>query len=352
MRISRITAFIAAALVSACFAAPARADKTLTVTPPPSGSGGGFFIPGEINCGDGGPSDCSEVYPDDTPVTLTRQTNGAMFTAWGGDCAGTDPSPGTCQMTMSVDRVASGTWSFSLNANLLSGQFGYISGAGIDCGASQTGPPHDSCQSILPVGTAVTLTAISDGWNLIPGTGSTFGGWSGQCYGLPPGCEGFGPGWPCQGMGELGNNSAYGGVGNTSTCRFALNGYKNVTAVFNLVIAPVETMITDSEIKSGKGKATIDFDGNFVTSRLGSSLLRARAQMSAAAGIGFQCKLDAKPYAPCTSPVTYRKLKSGRHTFSARAVNSAGVADSTPATKTFKVKRKKPKKRKSDKGGS
>jgi large repetitive protein len=42
------------------------------------------------------------------------------------------------------------------------------------------------------------------------------------------------------------------------------------------------------------------------------------------AGVSFQCKLDAAPYAACTSPTTYSGLTLGSHTFSVRAKDAAG----------------------------
>ncbi len=52
----------------------------------------------------------------------------------------------------------------------------------------------------------------------------------------------------------------------------------------------------------------------------------------------FECKLDKGAFAPCTSPKTY-KVKPGKHTFSVEAVAAAGT-DATPATFSFKVKKK------------
>jgi hypothetical protein len=57
------------------------------------------------------------------------------------------------------------------------------------------------------------------------------------------------------------------------------------------------------------------------------------------AGATFQCKLDKGSFAPCISPKTY-KVKKGKHTFSVEAVGPAGT-DPTPATFSFKVKKKK-----------
>jgi hypothetical protein len=59
----------------------------------------------------------------------------------------------------------------------------------------------------------------------------------------------------------------------------------------------------------------------------------------------FQCSLDGAAFVPCTSPRKV-KVKKGRHTFSVRAVDQAGNVDGAPATDTWKVKKKKNKRRK------
>ena len=56
-------------------------------------------------------------------------------------------------------------------------------------------------------------------------------------------------------------------------------------------------------------------------------------------GATFQCKLDKGTFAPCTSPKSF-KAKLGKHTFSVEAVAQAGT-DASPATFSFKVKKKK-----------
>jgi hypothetical protein len=56
-------------------------------------------------------------------------------------------------------------------------------------------------------------------------------------------------------------------------------------------------------------------------------------------GATFQCKLDKGAFAPCTSPKSYR-VKPGKHSFSVEAV-APGGSDVTPATFSFKVKKKK-----------
>jgi hypothetical protein len=58
----------------------------------------------------------------------------------------------------------------------------------------------------------------------------------------------------------------------------------------------------------------------------------------------FRCQLDDKPLVTCTSPFG-GKVKKGTHTFSVFAVDIAGNEDATPATASWKVKKKKKKKR-------
>lgn len=57
------------------------------------------------------------------------------------------------------------------------------------------------------------------------------------------------------------------------------------------------------------------------------------------AGSRFRCKLDAKPYRPCTSPRHYR-VKAGRHAFRVFAIDPAGNRDRTPALFRFQVRRR------------
>lgn len=54
-------------------------------------------------------------------------------------------------------------------------------------------------------------------------------------------------------------------------------------------------------------------------------------------GSSFQCKLDKGKFKQCKSPKKYKNLKPGKHVFKVRAVNSAGVADPSPAKRKFQI---------------
>ena len=86
---------------------------------------------------------------------------------------------------------------------------------------------------------------------------------------------------------------------------------------------PPETTITKSpKKKSAKKKATIEFTSE--------------------AGAKFECSLNGAPFTPCTSPAAV-KGKKGKNTFSVRAKDAAGNTDATPATASWKVKKKRKK---------
>jgi hypothetical protein len=58
---------------------------------------------------------------------------------------------------------------------------------------------------------------------------------------------------------------------------------------------------------------------------------------SSEAGSSFQCRLDGGRFRPCSSPIRYRRLETGRHRFEVRAVDATGNFDATPAKTTFRV---------------
>ena len=56
-------------------------------------------------------------------------------------------------------------------------------------------------------------------------------------------------------------------------------------------------------------------------------------------GSTFACRLDSGPFEPCTSPKTY-EVKKGKHSFQVQ-VTDGGLADPTPASYSWKRKKKK-----------
>ena len=57
---------------------------------------------------------------------------------------------------------------------------------------------------------------------------------------------------------------------------------------------------------------------------------------SSVPGSTFECKLDSKPFASCTSSAKYKKQGFGKHTFQVRAI-AGGATDPTPAKKSWRV---------------
>jgi hypothetical protein len=51
----------------------------------------------------------------------------------------------------------------------------------------------------------------------------------------------------------------------------------------------------------------------------------------------FQCKLDKKPWKPCSSPKKVKRLVPGKHNFKVRAKDAAGNVDPSPAVDKFKI---------------
>ena len=55
-------------------------------------------------------------------------------------------------------------------------------------------------------------------------------------------------------------------------------------------------------------------------------------------GAGFECSMDDKiTFSPCSAPKGYENLSGGTHTFRVRAVDAAGKADGSPASRTWTV---------------
>ena len=107
-------------------------------------------------------------------------------------------------------------------------------------------------------------------------------------------------------------------------------GAKGSKTVSYTIIAPTANPPVSPQTKLGSHpKKTIKTKKKKVKVKFGFS--------SSVAGATFKCKLDKGKLAACTSPKSYM-VKPGKHTFSVVA-SSGGVADTTPATFSFKVKK-------------
>ncbi len=98
----------------------------------------------------------------------------------------------------------------------------------------------------------------------------------------------------------------------------ALSGCETV------VLPPPETSRIEGPAKVTKGaKATFFFAASVASST-------------------FECQIDTRAFKACSNPLTVRtrRLKTGKHTVTVRAVQPAGNADLTPSSFTFKVKHK------------
>ncbi len=107
-------------------------------------------------------------------------------------------------------------------------------------------------------------------------------------------------------------------LGNSET----LAGAATYTWTVDAVVGPPDTEITKAPKRKGKDRTpTIQFEAS-------------------EAPVTFECRVDGKPYAACTSPHTTKKLKIGKHTFDVKATG-AGGEDPTPARVSFKIVKKR-----------
>ena len=88
---------------------------------------------------------------------------------------------------------------------------------------------------------------------------------------------------------------------------------------------PSETVPPETTITSGPGGTARSASATF-------------AFVSSEAGSRFECRLDGGAFVACLSPAAYAGLAAGSHTFTVRAIDVAGNADPTPATRTWRVK--------------
>lgn len=115
---------------------------------------------------------------------------------------------------------------------------------------------------------------------------------------------------------EVTNTATVSGGGDLTTSN-------NTASDVTKIDYPPETTITKKpKKKSAKRRATF----KFVSSEPDST---------------FECKLDKKPFKPCTSPQRYKRLKPKRHRFQVRAIDAAGNVDPTPAKAKFRIKKRR-----------
>ena len=134
------------------------------------GGGGNVTGPG-INC----PTDCEEVFPAGTVVTLTANpttTPPAVFDEWQGHCTGTGP----CVVTMDTNRNVVAhfdrVWTLTVQAGANSDIGGTVTSTpgGISC----TWPPGCSSTASYLNNTTVTLSVTTSGATIL---------WGGACAG-------------------------------------------------------------------------------------------------------------------------------------------------------------------------
>ena len=87
---------------------------------------------------------------------------------------------------------------------------------------------------------------------------------------------------------------------------------------------PADTTAPQTQVDSGPVASTTETTATFTFS-------------ASESGSSFACKLDSGSWANCASPKDYADLAIGTHTFSVRATDAAGNADSSPATRSWTV---------------
>jgi Concanavalin A-like lectin/glucanases superfamily len=93
----------------------------------------------------------------------------------------------------------------------------------------------------------------------------------------------------------------------------------------------IDTSSPDTEISEGPSGVLQDTSATF--------LFRS---IDAHAGVSFRCRFNGGGPAPCESPMIYQDLPEGDYVFEVAAVSASGVADVTPAQRTWTIDRTAP----------
>ncbi len=99
----------------------------------------------------------------------------------------------------------------------------------------------------------------------------------------------------------------------------------------NAIAVKIDSVKPDTTITAGPA------DGSTITTNSTSFSFNGTDPAPSSGGPTFECKLDNGAFAACTSPRALTNLADGSHTFSVRAVDTAGNTDATPASSTFTV---------------
>ncbi|WP_028643159.1 InlB B-repeat-containing protein [Nocardioides sp. URHA0020] len=373
-----VTRCVAVDLTGHAVVATVPPPRTLTVALAGSGSGSVTSAPGGITCG----AECAYEYPQGSAVTLTATPadDTSTFEGWsGGGCSGTE----TCTVTLDDATTVTATFSenpyvkLDLYANAGSGSGAvWIGGRGVDC--------RTACFYAAPRGFVISLDADAD-------AGSRFDHWSGGgCDDTSTTCQftfnedtviqayfvalpkltvtigGTGDGAVTSDVGDIDCGSicsdyydpgtdvtltatptegsrfagwSGGGCDGTGTCTVAMDAAYTVTATFTStdeVTPPVpttppahtpaapNTRLTKTTVNAKKRTARFTFTATGSVTRYRCALTAAHKKVV---------------YKTCRSPVTFRKLKPGRYTFTVVAVGRGGT-DRTPARKSITMRRR------------
>jgi hypothetical protein len=140
-----------------------------------------------------------------------------------------------------------------------------------------------------------------------------------------------------------------GGAGSTTTIDVPVNG--DIAVEGNEAFTVTLSNVSGGSINDGTGRVTIADDDSADTSPPNTKIdsgprpktKKKKATFTFSADespVAFECKLDRGAFATCTSPARF-KVKKGKHTLQVRAVDASINIDQSPASYSWKVKKKR-----------